>query len=141
MRESHFLGIPRKTAASCDIPLGRRCLLLSSPSEFDDLLQQAQRPVLGYLIRLTGSLHAAQDLLQSANVTAIAKRSSFASGSNFIAWLRQIAWNRLVDLHRRHLQAQARSVMREGRSVSPKRPWRPWRTIWPAAARARRVTC
>lgn len=93
MRESHFLGIPRKTAASCDIPFGRRCLLLSSPSEFDDLLQQAQRPVLGYLIRLTGSLHAAQDLLQSANVTAIAKRSSFASGSNFVAWLRQIALN------------------------------------------------
>jgi RNA polymerase sigma-70 factor (ECF subfamily) len=55
--------------------------LPKSPSEFDDLLQQAQRPVLGYLIRLTGSLHAAQDLLQSANVTAIAKRSSFALGS------------------------------------------------------------
>ncbi len=31
----------------------------------------------------------------------------------FHAWLRQIAWNRLVDLHRRHLQTQARSVTRE----------------------------
>jgi RNA polymerase sigma-70 factor (ECF subfamily) len=82
--------------------------LLSSPSEFDDLLQQAQRPVLGYLIRLTGSLHAAQDLLQSANVTAIAKRSSFASGSNFVAWLRQIA----VNHYRNHVRKEsaARSV-------------------------------
>jgi RNA polymerase sigma-70 factor (ECF subfamily) len=103
MRESHFLRIPRKTAASCDIPFGRRCLLLSSPSEFDDLLQQAQRPVLGYLIRLTGSLHAAQDLLQSANVTAIEKRSSFASGTNFVAWLRQIA----VNHYRNHVRKES----------------------------------
>lgn len=82
--------------------------MLSSPSEFDDLLQQAQRPVLGYLIRLTGSLHAAQDLLQSANVTAIEKRTSFAPGSNFVAWLRQIA----VNHYRNHVRKEsaARSV-------------------------------
>jgi RNA polymerase sigma-70 factor (ECF subfamily) len=82
--------------------------LPKSPSEFDDLLQQAQRPVLGYLIRLTGSLHAAQDLLQSANVTAIEKRSSFATGSdalgsNFVAWLRQIA----VNHYRNHVRKES----------------------------------
>jgi RNA polymerase sigma-70 factor (ECF subfamily) len=82
--------------------------LPGSPSKFDDLLQQAQRPVLGYLIRLAGSLHAAQDLLQSANVTAIEKRNSFASGSNFVAWLRQIA----VNHYRNHVRKEsaARSV-------------------------------
>jgi RNA polymerase sigma-70 factor (ECF subfamily) len=31
----------------------------------------------------------------------------------FYPWLRQIAWNRLVDLHRRHIQARSRSVQRE----------------------------
>ena len=31
----------------------------------------------------------------------------------FYAWLRQIAWQRLIDIHRRHLQAQRRSVSRE----------------------------
>lgn len=31
----------------------------------------------------------------------------------FYPWLRQIAWNRLVDLHRRHVQARKRSVSRE----------------------------
>ena len=31
----------------------------------------------------------------------------------FYPWLRQIAWNRLIDLHRRHLLAQRRSVLRE----------------------------
>ena len=82
--------------------------MLKSPSEFDDLLQQAQRPVLGYLIRLTGSLHAAQDLLQSANATAVAKRNSFAADTNFVAWLRQIA----VNHYRNHVRkdSAARSV-------------------------------
>jgi RNA polymerase sigma-70 factor (ECF subfamily) len=31
----------------------------------------------------------------------------------FYPWLRQIAWNRLVDLHRRHIQAQKRRATRE----------------------------
>jgi RNA polymerase sigma-70 factor (subfamily 1) len=37
----------------------------------------------------------------------------------FYPWLRQIAWERLVDLHRRHIQAKARSVMREERFHMP----------------------
>lgn len=31
----------------------------------------------------------------------------------FYPWLRQLAWNRLVDLHRRHVIARRRSVKRE----------------------------
>jgi RNA polymerase sigma-70 factor (ECF subfamily) len=31
----------------------------------------------------------------------------------FYPWLRQIAWERLVDLHRRHIDARRRSVARE----------------------------
>lgn len=31
----------------------------------------------------------------------------------FYPWLRKIAWNRLVDLHRRHVQVRKRSVTRE----------------------------
>lgn len=82
--------------------------MASSRLEFDVLLEQAQRPVLGYLIRLTGSVHAAQDLLQSANVTAIEKQLSFSPGTNFVAWFRQIAFNH----HRNRVRklAAARSV-------------------------------
>ena len=32
---------------------------------------------------------------------------------DFYPWLRQIAWNRLIDLHRKHLAAKRRSVRRE----------------------------
>lgn len=31
----------------------------------------------------------------------------------FYPWLRQLAWDKIVDMHRRHLQAQRRSVLRE----------------------------
>ena len=34
---------------------------------------------------------------------------------DFYPWLRQIAWQRLAELHRRHVQAQRRSVTREAR--------------------------
>ena len=33
----------------------------------------------------------------------------------FYPWLRQLAWERLIELHRRHLYAQKRSVRREDR--------------------------
>ncbi len=31
----------------------------------------------------------------------------------FYPWLRQLAWNHLIDLHRRHIKAQRRTVTRE----------------------------
>ncbi|WP_037248808.1 sigma-70 family RNA polymerase sigma factor [Rhodopirellula baltica] len=72
---------------------------------FEDLLQQAQRPVLGHLIRLTGSVHAAQDVLQSANVTAMEKQNAFEEGTNFVAWLSQIA----INHHRNQIRKLATS--------------------------------
>lgn len=36
----------------------------------------------------------------------------------FYAWLRQLAFNRLLDLHRRHVTAQRRSVKREDPELS-----------------------
>jgi len=36
----------------------------------------------------------------------------------FYPWLRELAWEQLVRLHRRHVQAQRRSVLRE-RALSP----------------------
>ena len=37
----------------------------------------------------------------------------------FYAWLRQIAWEQLVDLHRRHVVSQKRSVRREDHRLLP----------------------
>src|SRR5213593_3260301 len=35
----------------------------------------------------------------------------------FYPWLRQLAWDRLVELHRRHVRARKRSVTREEAGV------------------------
>lgn len=37
----------------------------------------------------------------------------------FYVWLRQIAWQRLIDIHRKHLVAQRRSVRREAAPALP----------------------
>jgi RNA polymerase sigma-70 factor (ECF subfamily) len=37
----------------------------------------------------------------------------------FYPWLRQLAWDRLIDLHRRHISAKKRSVVREEQRALP----------------------
>jgi RNA polymerase sigma-70 factor (ECF subfamily) len=37
----------------------------------------------------------------------------------FYPWLRALAWERLIDLHRRHLKAKRRSVIREEEQAPP----------------------
>lgn len=64
-------------------------------------MERAQVPVLGYLVRLTGNLADARDLLQSTNVTAWEKRESFEPGSNTVAWMRTFAHNHYRNASRR----------------------------------------
>ncbi len=64
-----------------------------SQSPFEAELRQAQVPVLGYLVRLTGNLADARDLLQLTNMTAWEKRGTFESGTSAVAWMRAIARN------------------------------------------------
>jgi RNA polymerase sigma-70 factor (ECF subfamily) len=55
------------------------------------------------------------DVVQEALIEALRQLPEYLRGSPmpFYPWLRQIAWNRLVDLHRRHILARHRSVDRE----------------------------
>ena len=69
----------------------------SDDDSFETELRLAQVPVLGYLIRLSGNLADAEDLLQMANVTAWEKREEFESGSNFVAWLCTIGRNHYLN--------------------------------------------
>lgn len=64
-------------------------------------MERAQVPVLGYLVRLTGNLPEARDLLQMTNLTAWEKRDSYEPGSNIVAWMRQIAQNHYRNAARR----------------------------------------
>jgi RNA polymerase sigma-70 factor (ECF subfamily) len=60
------------------------------------------------------------DVVQDALLDAARRLPEFLSNRSvpFYLWLRQIAAERLVDLHRRHIRARNRSVARE-------QPWAP----------------
>ena len=55
------------------------------------------------------------DVVQEALLDAAQELSDYLRQRPlpFYPWLRQLAWERLIELHRRHLQAQRRSVKRE----------------------------
>jgi RNA polymerase sigma-70 factor (ECF subfamily) len=55
------------------------------------------------------------DVVQEALIDAYLKLPAYLRDQPlpFYPWLRQIAWDRLVELHRRHLHLQKRSVLRE----------------------------
>jgi RNA polymerase sigma-70 factor (ECF subfamily) len=61
------------------------------------------------------------DVVQETLAAAIQQLSDYLRRRPlpFYAWLRQLAWERLVELHRRHVRAQKRSVLREERWVPP----------------------
>src|SRR5262245_43472171 len=74
-----------------------------------------KRMVLFRMDRRLANRMDASDVVQDAlaeahrRFTEYLKRPSMA----FYPWLRQLAWDRLVQMHRQHIQAQARSVTRE----------------------------
>jgi RNA polymerase sigma-70 factor (ECF subfamily) len=55
------------------------------------------------------------DVLQDSLAEAVEQMSDYLRRRPlpFYPWLRQIAWQRIVDIHRRHLRARKRSVLRE----------------------------
>jgi len=57
----------------------------------------------------------ASDVVQEALAEASRKLPEYLQNQPlpFYPWLRQIAWERLADAHRRHVQAQKRAVDRE----------------------------
>ena len=57
----------------------------------------------------------ASDIVQEAMADAACKLSDYLQRRPlpFYVWLRQLALERLIEMHRRHIQAQKRSVTRE----------------------------
>jgi RNA polymerase sigma-70 factor, ECF subfamily len=61
------------------------------------------------------------DVVQEALADAAGKLSDYLRRRPlpFYPWLRKLAWQRLVDLHRRHVRAKSRSVTREQAQALP----------------------
>lgn len=66
--------------------------------EFVVLLTSSQRMLYAYIVTLLGQPGSAEDVLQSVNLKVWEKADQFEPGTNFGAWVRQIAY-RTVQEH------------------------------------------
>jgi RNA polymerase sigma-70 factor (ECF subfamily) len=59
------------------------------------------------------------DVVQEAIMEAAVRLSDYLERRPlpFYPWLRQLAWDKLIELHRRHIHAQKRSITREDADV------------------------
>lgn len=80
-----------------------------------------RRMVVVHLDRRISARIDPSDVVQEAFAEAFQKLSSYAKERtiSFYPWLRQIAWQRLVKLHKTHLAAARRSVAREDHGKLP----------------------
>src|SRR5262245_27325598 len=74
-----------------------------------------QRMIALHLDRRLAARLDSSDIVQEAFADAVQKLPGYLENRPlpFYPWLRQLAWERLLQLHRRHLYAQQRSVARE----------------------------
>jgi RNA polymerase sigma-70 factor (subfamily 1) len=76
-----------------------------------------RRLVAMRLDRRIGQRVDPSDIVQDVLKTAHERLSDYVAVPqvSFYVWLRQIAWDRIVDAHRRHIRAERRSILRESR--------------------------
>jgi RNA polymerase sigma-70 factor (ECF subfamily) len=85
----------------------------------DDLLERHRPRLLRMIqLRMDRRLAArvdASDVVQDTLADAYRELPAYVRDRPlpFYPWLRQLVWDRLIELHRRHVRAQRRSVTRE----------------------------
>jgi RNA polymerase sigma-70 factor (ECF subfamily) len=72
-----------------------------SQSAFEQILRRYQRPVLGFLYRLTGDFQLAEDLAQETFVKAFRSLAAFDTTRRLSSWLFRIAHNTGMDALRK----------------------------------------
>jgi len=87
------------------------------PAAFGALVGRYAGPLLGYLIRLVGDRHHAEDVFQETFSKVHAKRETFRDGARFKPWLFTIATRRAIDLLRKR-QRGPLSVSLDDENVS-----------------------
>jgi RNA polymerase sigma-70 factor, ECF subfamily len=120
----HFCGVCFRRLAMTRQPEPDTDQLLRRVQDGDDDARQAlltrhrarlRRMVAVHLDRRLAARVDPSDVVQEALADAAARLSDYARRRPlpFYPWLRQLAWDQLVGLHRRHVRAGKRSVARE----------------------------
>jgi RNA polymerase sigma-70 factor, ECF subfamily len=88
----------------------RRC----DPDLLDRLIEQYHYRLFRYLLYLTGSREAAEDLFQETWVRVIDRGHQYNSKFKFETWLFTIARNLVIDLHRRKTRERSDVFVGQG---------------------------
>ena len=73
---------------------------MADAAEIAALLMRHRAPLYAHLLAAVRNPHDAEDLLQEVSMTAARAAESFQSGTNFLAWAREIARRRVLELLR-----------------------------------------
>ena len=97
----------RRTQVARTVPINRR--------QFAQTILEDQHKLIAYVLARGGGHQVAEDVVQDVLVKAIAKLPEYAKERPiaFYPWLRQLAWEQMVETFRVHVAAQRRSVDRE----------------------------
>ena len=90
---------------SDDIELMLRVRDSQDAGAFEELMRRYQRPLTGFLMRLTGNLDAAQDLAEETFVRVWQSAPRYRPSAKFTTWLFTIA-SRLATDHARRAQVR-----------------------------------
>jgi RNA polymerase sigma-70 factor (ECF subfamily) len=114
-------GADAKSCASDSKSLGRGAMEPAIDSDrFDQLVSGHLPAALAFAVRLTGDVHAAEDLVQEALYRAAKSWESFEGRSAFKTWLFQIAVNVFRDqLARQTPASELSDDLADDRSAGP----------------------
>jgi RNA polymerase sigma-70 factor (ECF subfamily) len=74
---------------------------MSDAAQIAQLVVKHRHGLLAYLYGVLPDAHVAEDLFQEVCVVAVQKAAEFQDGTNFVAWARSIARNKLREQLRR----------------------------------------
>jgi len=78
-----------------------------APDEFTRLFTTSQRPIYLYIRSLVANAADVEELWQETNLVLWQRFASFEPGTNFLAWAKQIAYNKVLNYRtRRHRPLQ-----------------------------------
>jgi len=83
---------------------------MSDAAQIAQLVVKHRHGILAYLYGVVPDPHIAEDLFQEVCVVAVQKASEFQDGTNFVAWARTIARNKL----REHLRRRSGVTVDDG---------------------------
>jgi RNA polymerase sigma-70 factor (ECF subfamily) len=96
--------------------------LAGSESAFEQIVGRYQRPVLGFLYRLTGDAALAEDLAQDTFLKAFRSLSAFDVSRRLSSWLLRIAHNTAIDALRKRRPPSTPSEAVALLAVAPPQP-------------------